>query len=42
MPLVGSLIPHVDARHLIGTGFLMFAFSLFRIQLDSQVAFRRA
>jgi MFS transporter, DHA2 family, multidrug resistance protein len=41
MPVAGLLVSRVDARYLIGFGFLLFAFSLFRMtHLDAQVDFR--
>jgi len=43
MPIVGSLVTRVDARWLIGCGFVMMALALFKMtNLDQQVDFRTA
>ncbi len=43
MPIVGALVTRVDARWLIGIGFLMMALALFKMtNLDQQIDFRTA
>src|SRR5262249_37489236 len=43
MPLVGFLVSRIDARYLIGFGFLITAFALFHMtNLDLQIDFRTA
>jgi DHA2 family multidrug resistance protein len=44
MPIVGKLVRRIEARWLIGLGFLLSAFALFHIStnIDLQIDFRTA